>query len=580
MVRLFWVLAGLLVAWPACAQAQAWQVTRLKVAGAAVDVAPVKWRDRPDAALLDRQLRLKDTLLDGAELRAADNVEIDVLSPQGVKMSKSAGDAGRLLLVASGKGGDRVEVREGKWSFSRATAGLANQLDAFSAKAGSAAARTKGTVFTVAVDEAAGLARFQVQEGVIQVSMPLSSAAPLSGGREPTQIRELTASDPELNLPLNPQGWLRYFGNYEGAIKAFERQLQSAEAGGDVDAQVDAAIALGDMLLLVGRPQPAQRVYEQALALMTAPEDAYWRGVLTSRVGAALQGQNRYGEAALAYRRSLAIHEQLPRRDGEWDVEADSTNIALNLLAAGTFRCADDWAQRLLQRLDNLRAGQVSHIRRPLWSVRGSAALALNRKADARRWHQQALASERTLAGIESNKATSGLVNALNLAGFDESALGNPAAAEALHGEAMALLALLFSTDNPLKADSYMGLAEALRVRRQWPAALEQIRQALIILEALPADRLRLGGAWLQRAEVLRDSGRLNEALAAYREARSQWSEVWPDASHPRVHATLLPGLSRALRSAAAPAAEIAEVDAAARRGLQFHQQQEAQCPK
>jgi tetratricopeptide (TPR) repeat protein len=571
------LLIGLL---PCVAWAQGWQVTRLKVAGAPATVAPVQWRAGGAGEMRSRDLRVNDSLADGDELRAAAHVEIELHSPRRVRMLKESGDPGLLRLESSGPAGDAVEVRQGRWSFSRVTAGLAQKLDPFSARAGSAAARTEGTEFTVAVDESAGLARFRVQEGAIKVSVPVQ--VEVAGGASiegRLQRHLLKAGDPELSLPLSPNGWLRRFGNFDEALSAFEAQVRDAQARGDTDAQVDALMALGDMRLLAGRAQEAQAPFEQALALVPAPEDAYWQAVLQGRIGAALQGQNRFVAAAVAYRQSLARHEQLPRRDGEWTVEEQSTNIALNLAAAGTFRCADDWAQRLLRRLDELRAGPARHIRSVLLSTRGSAAHGLKRLDDARRWHRLALDIERTVAGIERNKATAGLVSALNLLGLDETAAGNWRAGEPLHREALGLVQTLFSSANPLKADTHLGLAEVHRARRQWPAALDEIRRARDILDALPADRARLGGAWLQQAEVLRDSGRAREAVQAYREARGHWAAVWPDASHPWFHEILLAGLAHTLRSAGAPAAEIAEVEEAARRGAQALQQLEAQCP-
>lgn len=558
------------------AAAAGWVVTSITVGGSPVESAQVNLRSAPDAALQTRTLQLKDELFDGTEIAAPADVELVLLSPGRMSIRKAAGDPGRLALLSGGPGGDIVEVQRGRFSFWRTMGQL---LNPFTSRTGPAEARTNGTEFTVAVDPGEKIVRYRVQQGSILVTQRVQAQVGGMAALEWSQRRTLTAADGELPVPLTPADWLRTYGTYDEALTAFEAQVLAADTRQDVDAGVDALIALGDLLVLAGRPQDALAPYARARTLVQPPDVAYWQAVLLGRSGSALHAQHRYGEAAQAFRDSLALHETVPQRPGEYTVEEESTNIAVNLVAAGTWKCADSWADRLLSRLDAIGAGPARNIRSPLWAVRGDAALGLGRGSDALRWHQRVEETERTLAGIAGKKVSTRLVAATIALGYDETALARPTQAERRHRDALAMADRLFTGPHPLKADSYLGLAYAQRARGARSAALAELKRAFAVLDALPPDAVRRGDALALRGDLLAAAGRAADAVAVYRDARRLFAGVWPDESHPRFQA-LLPSLARALRGAGAPAAEAKEAESAARSGAQALQAHEAACPR
>ena len=581
-----WTFALLLAGSPVAAWAGDWTVVRLRVAGAHADTAPVAVREPGGGSPKTRPLRVNDALPDGSTLSAEVDVEIELLSPGRMRALKEAGDSGTLLLVFSGVGGDRVEVSQGKWSFKRLAGAMGRALDPFTASAGSGTASTRGTEFSVAVDEQAAVARFAVQQGSIQVvqqgRVRIGDGAAGQGEARWSARRLLAAGDPALSVPLNPAGWLWQFTSFDNATAAFEQQVRDADARGYEPAITDALIALGDLLLLAGRPADALPPFDRALAMVQGPDDAYWKAVLLGRRGSALQALNRFNDAALALRDSLKVHEGLPHREGEWTVEEQSTNIALNLLLDGTLRCADRWAERLLQRLDTVGAGPARHIRAPLWGIRGSAASGLADFRSAHDRHTRALEMQTLVDHAKRDRtgqvASIEVAQAMIALGYDEQALGSLAAAEALHRRALAITDGLFTAPHPVKADARLGLAELQRAGRRGEEALGQVSQALALLDAVPPDTVRRGDAWLLRAELLREGGRPAQAVEAYREARRLLSEVWPDASNPRF-ATLLPGLAGALRASGAPEAQAKEAEDSARAGALALLRREQACP-
>lgn len=580
------ILALLLAGTSAAAWAGDWTVVRLRVAGAPADAAPVAVRAPSGGAPQRRQMRVNDTLSDGSALTAEVDVEIELLSPGRVRALKEAGDGGTLVLVSSGAGGDRVEVTQGRWSFKRLAGAMGHALDPFTASAGSGTASTRGTEFSVAVDEQAAMAHFAVQQGSVQVvqqgRVRVGEDSAGQGEARWSSRRLLAAGDPPLSVPLNPAGWLWRFTSFDNATAAFEQQLRDADARGYEPAITDALIALGDLLLLAGRPGDALPPFDRALAMVQAPDDTYWKAVLLGRRGSALQALNRFNDAALAFRDSLAVHDRLPRREGEWTVEEQSTNIALNLLLDGTWRCADRWAERLLQRLDTVGAGPARHIRAPLWAIRGTAASGLADFRSARDRHTRALEMQTLVDHGKRDRtgqvASIEVAQAMIALGYDELALGNLAAAEVLHRRALAITDGLFTAPHPVKADARLGLAEVQRARRRGEQALDQVGQALALLDAVPPDAVRRGDAWLLRAELLREGGRPAQAVAAYVEARRLLTEVWPDASHPRF-ATLLPGLAGALRASGASESLAQEAEQVARAGALALLRREQACP-
>eukprot|EP01036_Dinobryon_divergens_P052470 gene52470-70165_t len=171
MFRNVLVWAGLVVlCWPS-AHAQGWTVARLKVAGAEVPSTALELK-LPGGPLESRQLRVNDSLPGGSELKARAEVEIELQSPGRMRALKEAGDDGTLLLAPVTTAGERVEVKGGLWGFKRLAGAMGQALSPFSASAGSGTASTKGTEFTVGVDDKAGVARFAVQEGRIQLAWP------------------------------------------------------------------------------------------------------------------------------------------------------------------------------------------------------------------------------------------------------------------------------------------------------------------------------------------------------------------------------------------------------------------------
>jgi OmpA-OmpF porin, OOP family len=284
------VLTGLL---PGRVLAQDWQVTRLKVGGAAAQVATVHWIASRAQPMQARELRVNDKLSEGGELRAAANVEIELTSPKGVRVIKESGDSGALRLDSSGQRGEASEVRQGRWSFVKKVAGvLGDKTDPFTARAGAAAARTEGTEFSVAVDDAACEVRFEVQEGAIQVSLPVTAEiAGVPGAAGWTQRRLLKAGEPALRLPMSPSGVNRRFGQLDDALATFRAEAGDAQTRLDTDAHIDALIALGEVLLLSGRALDALRPFERALPLAERQGAPDWLTGLRERIKSVQKAQ-------------------------------------------------------------------------------------------------------------------------------------------------------------------------------------------------------------------------------------------------------------------------------------------------
>lgn len=557
--------AGLVAAGAARAAADdpGWRVAELVVRGVAGTPADVELAEPGDNTFRVRRLRVGDALRDGSVLRVPTEVEIALSMAQKVSAFKDSGEEGELRLGPRGQRSESVEVRRGPWRFE-----TLRGLDFFQVQFARGAARTKGTKFRVAVDPADGSTRLAVSEGRIVVSQPLVlEVAGRAVDATITRSQVLAAGQPALQLPATAEAYLVRYGRYDDAVQAFEARLREAEAQADPDAQLDALIALGDVLRITGRPQDALARYDAALPLALSPADAYWKAVLLGRRGEALLALNRTGDAAAAFRESRALHATLAAVPGELTQQEQGSNLAVALASDGTLRCADAWAVRLLDELQQLKAIAYHPARAVLYGVRGDAAAAAGQPQAALAWHKRSFELLEPLHSAtrdaQGRPASPELVVALNAIGADLRRLRRLDEADVQHERALAMARGLFGTPHALKADGLIGQAQVLAERGRRADALARADEALAELQQAAPDAVRRADALVVRAAQLVTLGRLPEALDAYVQARRLLLGLWPDGGSPRL-AELLPALADVLRASQALPAEVQEAEAAA----------------
>lgn len=559
--------AGLLTLWLALALATqaraagAWSVARIELQGASAERALV------DVTEPGRSAPRRVAVQAGAEFAAGSTVSVpagtalQLRSPTGQLVSVDAA-GGALRLVAAQDQGEAYEVRGGRWLFR-----VLARLDFFNVTARTVSAQTRGTVFSVEFDAAAGQARFEVQEGRIQIRHPV--LARIGSAQAQLQGREtLAAGEPARSYAVTPQDFLLNFGDYADAQRYFGARLADAERAGDVDATVDMLIALGDVNNLLGQAEAAQPPYERALAMVRAEGDLYWQAVLEGRLGNTRYRAGDYELAVQHYERSRQLHAQVGAPEGEYTVEEQGTNLAGALLARGTYRCAARRAEQVLGQLTSRYAGANHPSVAALRGVLGSAAYGLGVPARAAEQHQQALdilrrlnAPLRRADGLAYHEDVAAALNAL---AWDRTALRQFAGAQRGHEDALTIARALFPGPHALQADALHGLANLQQARGRAAESVATHRRALEILAAAPPDPIRAGLGQLYLGTAERAARQPQQAVGSLQRAREALRAKFADEAHP-YFVELYHELAAAYRAWGGHADEARAAEAAAR---------------
>lgn len=582
---LFLRFAWLLTIWGLGIQAAAasdWQVTGLELKGVSATspetAVALKLKPNATAPWIERRHQLNDRVPEGSRLRVPADVQLQLSSPQSVRVSKMYGSEGEVVLKTANAERNVFAVLAGAWLFA-----VEKRLDTVSVSAGRGQALSRNTAFTIAVDPQTREASFKVQNGTIDVWHDQTLQV---GDRvlATTPVRHtLNAGDPALVLVDTADDYLVNYGTFDEAESAFEARARTAREAGDTNGQFNALLALGDVLRAARRGPEALSRYDEAVGLAQGPADNYWRALLQGRRGDALVVMNRFSEAAEAYRQSMSAHGLAAPREDEDPVTDQRGNLVSTYFADGVYRCAEAQADEVLRALDARTATRFHPSRAAMWTVRGAAALESGRPVEARQAYRRALELWRRI-GFPKTQAdgqiiTEELAAALIGAGETHLRAGQLADADAALREARAIAERLFTTPHGLQADARVHQADVMSVRGRQADALALADEAIAILDAAPPDELRRGDALATRGEVLLRQGRTADAVEAFRKARTLWQSVWPGEDHPRFQ-RLSPDLARALRARGAPgaAAEAGVVEAAARKGARLLAQRERDC--
>lgn len=519
----------------AASSATAWSISQIVRGGAEVETADLQIQ-RPGASAAGAvSVRRRDTLAVGTTLRVPPGTRLQLESPNGQLISSH--DLGSAIKLGSVSArGESYDVQSGSWFFQ-----VRRQLDFFNVQVRSISAQTRGTTFSATVDEAAGGARYEVQEGRIQIRYPALARIGDAGSTDlQTQVlasETMSAGEPAKTFAFTPERYLLQFGNYGEAADYFERRLAAAEQASDVGARVDMLIALGDVHVLLGEPEKALVAYTRALELMQAMSEGYWQAVLLGRLGAAHQGQGNFGQAIAYYKQSVQLHGQQASREGEFPVAEQGANLAAAVLADGTYRCARLFGEKVLARLAALYAGRNHPAFAQLQGVIGGAAHGLRNYEEAAVAHQTALDIQKRLrfATQRADGLTyhEDVVDALNALGRDLSALRRLDRAQDLHQQAFTISQTLFPGPHARQADARHGLALVSTGRGRHTEALAEHQRALALLERAPRDVLRLGVAHYYIAEGQIAEGRPQDAVNSLLRASGLLREKITDEVHP-----------------------------------------------
>ncbi|MCW5665244.1 MAG: tetratricopeptide repeat protein [Piscinibacter sp.] len=559
---------------PEARAAGTWAVDRIELQGAAAGRALIDLTEPGRSAPRRVAVQTGAQLAAGSTVGVPAGTALQLRSPTGQLVSVDAA-GGALHLSAAQSRGEAYEVRGGRWLFR-----VLARLDFFNVSARTVSAQTRGTVFSVELDAAGGQARFEVQEGLIQIRHPVLARIGTAQAR--LQAREtLAAGEPARSYAVTPQDFLFTFGDYGDAQRYFGARLADAERAGDADATVDMLIALGDVNNLLGRPEEARPPYERALAMVRAEGDLYWQAVLEGRLGNARYRAGDYELAVPHYERSRQLHAQVGAPEGEYTVEEQGTNLAGALLARGTYRCAARRAEQVLAQLTAHYPGANHPSVAALRGVLGNAAYGLGAPARAAEQHQLALDIQRRLNaplrradGLAYHEDVAAALNAL---AWDHTALRRFAAAQRGHEDALAIARALFPGPHGLQADALHGLANLQQARGRTAEAVDTHRRALEILAAAPPDPIRAGLGQLYLGEALRAARQPQPAVEALQRAREALRTKFPDETHP-YFVELYRGLAAAYRAWGGRADEARAADAQARAVAARVQEREVAC--
>jgi hypothetical protein len=231
------------MAWaPFAMAAGQWTVSRIEMRGASDDKILVEITEPGSTTSNKVRVQLRAKLVEGTTIGVPDGSMVELESPNGKKI-RSGTPAGALLLRSAGEGGETYSVLGGRWAFS-----VLWRLAFFDVTTRTVSAHTRGTSFWAELDEAAGVARYQVDEGPIRIHhpAPIRIGGAASSTDVPLQVSEtLAAGAPQKNFALTPASYLFEFGNYADAQAYFAATLREAEQAKDPDTKVDMLIALG-----------------------------------------------------------------------------------------------------------------------------------------------------------------------------------------------------------------------------------------------------------------------------------------------------------------------------------------------
>ena len=569
------------MAWTPCVMAAGqWAVSRIETHGTPDDKLLLEITEPGSTTPNKVQVQLRAKLTEGTTIRIPDGSMVELESANGEKI-RSGTPAGKLLLRSTSARGEAYSVLGGRWVFN-----VLKRLDFFNVTTQTVSAQTRGTSFSAELDEAAGVARYRVDEGRIQILHPLLARIAAPGGVREARLQAsetLAAGAPQKSFALTPESYLLEFGSYADAQAQFEARLHAAEQANDADAKVNMLIALGDIHSVLGAPEQALPAYSSAYDIVRGPADGYWQAVLLGRLGNAHYRIGNFAEAIHYYQDSMRLHEQQPASEGEFTVEEQGANLAAAYLARGTYRCAAQVGEQFLGELQ-ARYGGANH---PAYvgfhGVIGSAAYGLGDFPRAAKEHEQALTIVRRLRsrfrkadGLTYHEE---VAEALNALGWDHSALRRFDAAQSEHRDALTIADALFAQPHVLKADAHHGFGVVLKGRGRAVAAVAEHRQALEILAAAPRDVIRLGLGRLYLGEALLAARRPNDAVEALEQARTILQEKIPDQVHPDF-VTLHKDLAAAYRAWGAHATQATTAAATARDLDAQVQAREAACLK
>jgi tetratricopeptide (TPR) repeat protein len=575
------VAVTMAMAWaPFAMAAGQWTVSRIETRGASDHTLLIELTEPGSTTSNKVRVQLRAKLVAGTTIRVSDGGMIELESPNGEKI-RSGTPAGALLLRSADEGGETYSVLGGRWAFN-----VLKRLDFFNVTTRTVSAQTRGTSFWAELDETAGVARYQVDEGRIRIRhpAPVRIGAAASGTDVPVQVSEmLAAGAPQKTFALTPASYLFEFGNYGDARAYFEARLREAEQANDPDAKVDMLIALGDVDSLLGSAERAVPSYQAAYDIVRGQGDGYWQAVLLGRLGTANQRLGNHREAIHYFEESMALHDRQPALEGEFTVQEQGANLAAAMLASGTYRCAAQFGERTLTQLKALYRGADHPAYASLYATIGSAAYGLGDYRRASEQHELARtillrlwSPTRKPDGLTYHEEVAAALNAL---GWDHSALRRFDTAQAEHRAALTITLALFPGPHSLQADAHHGFGVVLKGRGRAAEAVAEHRQALQIQDRAPRDPIRIGIGQLYLGEALLAARQPKDSVDALEQARSTLREKLPDQVHPDF-VTLHQDLAVAYRAWGAHEAQAAAAAATAKDLAAQVQAREAACLK
>ncbi|OLB74135.1 MAG: hypothetical protein AUI14_24510 [Actinobacteria bacterium 13_2_20CM_2_71_6] len=137
---------------------------------------------------------------------------------------------------------------------------------------------------------------------------------------------------------------LESVGRYTDTLALYGHALQAARASGDVRAEGDAQLRLGNILCNLGRHVESAEHYQQALAIRRAIGDEVLIGRTLNNLGNLYQRWGRHAEAADHFRQALASQEAAGDRYGQGVVLCNLGD--LYVASGGPYREALDCYER------------------------------------------------------------------------------------------------------------------------------------------------------------------------------------------------------------------------------------------